>query len=112
MLQVYGTSWQLNSRPLESVSPRFWWPTDRSEPAVDSDGFAVRSVAAAPVGSDWQIFRQGDGIGNWGLNAQNGGNALGTSSYVLQAGSYPMMYRDYKKLVRVFESVGSATTTF
>jgi hypothetical protein len=51
---------------------RFWWPTDRSEPAVDSDGFAVRSLAAAPVDSDWQIFRTGDGIGNWGLNAHNG----------------------------------------
>lgn len=37
--------------------------------------------------------------GNWGLNAQNGGNALGTSSFVLQAGSYPEIYSDYKKTV-------------
>lgn len=39
------------------------------------------------------------GAGNWGLNAQNGGNALGTSSFVLQAGSYPEIYSDYKKTV-------------
>ena len=51
------------------------------------------------------MFRAGDGIGNWGLNAQNGGNALGTSSYVLQAGSYPNMYQDYKKTVHMFETV-------
>jgi hypothetical protein len=87
------------------VSPRFWWPTDRSEPAVEPDGFAVRSLAAAPVNSDWQMFRAGDGIGNWGLNAQNGGNALGTSSYILQAGSYPNVYQDYKKTVQMFEAV-------
>ena len=54
--KVYGTTWQLNGKPLESVSPRFWWPTDRSEPAVDADGFALRTLAA-PVNSDWQIFR-------------------------------------------------------
>ena len=100
--QVYGTTWQLNGLPLEGVSPRFWWPTDRSEPAVD--GYGLRSLEA-PVNSDWQMFRQGDGIGNWGLNAQNGGNALGTSSFVLQAGSYPEVYRDYKKTVKAFESV-------
>ena len=103
--QVYGTTWQLNGLPLEGVSPRFWWPTDRSEPAVDADGFALRSLSQAPVDSDWQMFREGDGIGNWGLNAQNGGNALGTSSYVLQAGSYPEVYQDYTKTVRAFESV-------
>eukprot|EP01047_Picozoa_sp_COSAG01_P052936 COSAG01_NODE_5619_length_4142_cov_9.969577_1_plen_894_part_00 len=103
--QVFGTTWQLNSFPLEYVSPRFWWPTDRSEPAVDADGFALRSLTKAPLNSDWQMFREGDGIGNWGLNAQNGGNALGTSSYVLQAGPYPGVYRDYKKTVSAFDSV-------
>ena len=63
--KIYGTTWQLNSQPLEGVSPRFWWPTDRSEPAVDADGFAVRSLAVAPVNSDWQMFREGDGIGSY-----------------------------------------------
>lgn len=55
---------------------RFWWPTDRSEPCSGSRWLCH----AAPVDSDWQMFREGDGIGNFGLNAQNGGDAFGTSS--------------------------------
>ena len=79
----------------QGVSPRFWWPTDRCEPATDAagehgtvhaahmdydptewpaspripvrSGFALRNETSLPVGSDWQIFAEGDGYGNWGL---------------------------------------------
>ena len=40
-----------------------------------------------------------------------GGNALGTSSFVLQAGSYPEVYSDYKKTVEAFEAVLRALRT-
>ena len=86
-----------NVRPLESISPRLFNPSDKWV-SVDAGGFAERIENQS---GDWQMFRApANGYGNWGLHQQNGGSLLSNGALVFAAGSnVTAALRDWQGIV-------------
>jgi hypothetical protein len=82
-------------RPLESISPRLFGPSDKWN-VVDSGGFADK---IANQSGDWQMFRSGDGYGNFGLHQQNGGSLISDTAFLFAVGSNGKLLRDWQGLV-------------
>lgn len=68
--------------PVERANPELWLAADRWAD-VDSAGFAIEETNQT---GDWQLFRSGDGNGNFGLQEENGGVLLSSTVFVFQSG--------------------------
>jgi hypothetical protein len=90
-----GGRFRTNGVPIELVSPGLSLASDGWK-YKDSLGFAVKMENQT---GDWHLFNQNsttpDGNGNYGLQEENGGSLLSTTSFVFESGVYPQIVSDY-----------------
>jgi hypothetical protein len=93
-----------NTIPVEEVTAGIWdanstWNEETMIGDYPNGVFYSAYDRSHPDHSDWHMFKNGLGNGNFGNQEENGGALLSTTSFLFEAGPYPEMYDDFKSFV-------------